>query len=252
MLAFSRAEAPGADAQTKVRVLLLSGQNNHEWKETTPKIRSLLTATGRFTVAVTEHPERLDEKSLELYDVIVSNWNNWDQTERGTKPAAWPEAAAAAYVNFVRGGKGHVVVHAGSSSFPDWQEYRKLSLAAWKLGQTSHGPEDREFQVRIDATDHPVTAGLPGFETRDELWNKPLVSEDATVLASAFSSKDRKDTGNYEPVALAGRFGQGRCFTLLLGHDARAMENPGFAALLVRGTEWAGTGSVTIGPMRDE
>ncbi len=43
---------------------------------------------------------------------------------------------------------------------------------------------------------------------------------------------------------MAGRFGQGRSFTLLLGHDAAAMDNPGFQALLRRGVEWAGTGQM--------
>jgi hypothetical protein len=41
-------------------------------------------------------------------------------------------------------------------------------------------------------------------------------------------------------------FGKGRCFALLLGHDARTMQNAGFQALLVRGTEWAATGKVTV------
>ena len=42
------------------------------------------------------------------------------------------------------------------------------------------------------------------------------------------------------------QFGQGRSFTLLLGHGVDEMKNPGFAALLVRGTEWAATGRVTV------
>jgi uncharacterized protein len=251
MLAFSEGQALGADAQTKVRVLLLSGQNNHDWKKTTPKIQSLLTATGRFAVDITEHPERLDRKSLEPYDVIVSNWNNFSATQGGRKAAPWPEATAAAYVDFVRGGKGHVVVHAGSSSFPDWAEYQELALATWKAGRTGHSPIHK-FSVKIDLPDHPVAAGLSGFKTRDELWYKPLVAKGATVLASALSSTDAKGAGNYEPVALVGKCGQGRCFTLLLGHDAQTMGNPGFATLLVRGTEWAGRGAVAIGAVRDD
>jgi HEAT repeat protein len=46
-------------------------------------------------------------------------------------------------------------------------------------------------------------------------------------------------------VALATEFGQGRGFTLLLGHSAEFMNIPGFQTLLCRGTQWAATGQVT-------
>ncbi len=36
----------GAEPSKPVHVLLLSGQNNHDWQRTTPKIKSLLEADG--------------------------------------------------------------------------------------------------------------------------------------------------------------------------------------------------------------
>ena len=65
-----------------------------------------------------------------------------------------------------------------------------------------------------------------------------------TVLASSSSSRESGGTGDWEPTALAARFGAGRTFTLLLGHDAVSMDAPGFRALLTRGTQWAATGDV--------
>ena len=38
---------------------------------------------------------------------------------------------------------------------------------------------------------------------------------------------------------------QGRSLTILLGHDAAAMDNPGFRTLLLRAVEWAATGHVS-------
>ena len=35
------------------------------------------------------------------------------------------------------------------------------------------------------------------------------------------------------------RYGQGRCFATLLGHDAKSMDSDGFRQLLIRGIEWA-------------
>jgi type 1 glutamine amidotransferase len=44
-----------------------------------------------------------------------------------------------------------------------------------------------------------------------------------------------KGTGKDEPIAFTTRFGQGRCFNLLLGHDAIAMDAAGFQELLCCG-----------------
>ena len=39
-------------------------------------------------------------------------------------------------------------------------------------------------------------------------------------------------------------YGQGRVVVTTLGHDLLAMSQPGFIDLLVRGVEWAATGTV--------
>jgi type 1 glutamine amidotransferase len=223
-----------------IRVLILSGQNNHEWKATTPKLKEILEKEGRFKVDISESPGLLTARSLEPYDAVLSNWNSFG---RGPEGEAWPEETRRAYLDFVRRGKGHAVVHAGSASFRDWKEYGNLTLATWKKDQTVHGPR-HEFAVRIDNPRHPVTAGMKPFKIHDELWNRPGISDGATVLASSYSAPEKEGTGRWEPAVLVGRFGDGRSFTLLLGHDAEAMENAGFQALLRRGVEWAATGRV--------
>jgi type 1 glutamine amidotransferase len=45
-----------AGGQNKVRVLIIDGQNNHNWKATTPVMKKALEATGRFTVDVATTP----------------------------------------------------------------------------------------------------------------------------------------------------------------------------------------------------
>jgi type 1 glutamine amidotransferase len=227
-----------------IRVLILSGQNNHDWRQTTPRLKALLEQTGRFEVDVTEKPGLLTAPLLEPYDVILSNWNSFGL---GPEGESWPEDAKRAYLDFVRRGKGHLVVHAGSASFPEWKEYGELALATWKKDQTVHGPR-HEFTVRMESQSHPVTAGLKPFKIFDELWNRPGIAEGATVLASSYSAADKEGTGRWEPTALAGSFGAGRSFALLLGHDAEAMDNPGFRTLLRRGVEWAATGRVEPSP----
>jgi len=39
-------------------VLLVSGQNNHDWRWTTPELKAALEETGRFAVTVTETPAK--------------------------------------------------------------------------------------------------------------------------------------------------------------------------------------------------
>ncbi len=223
-----------------IRVLIFSGQNNHNWRETAPKLKQILTASGCFTVDVTEHPERGTAEQFARYDVILSDWNAW-----GNAPVkAWPPAMRKAFLDFVRQGGGHVVVHAGGASFLDWEDYQKLIGGTWGKN-TGHGAI-HEFTVKIADSNHPITQGMAAFKTTDELWHRMATQPNIHVLATAFSAVDKGGSGNDEPMAFVTQFGQGRCFNLVLGHDVRAMESPGFQALLLRGTEWAGTGKVTL------
>ena len=211
------------------RVLIFTGQNNHNWRETTPKLKAVLEAAGRFTIDVTEHPEQCDAAMLAKYDVVVSDWNTWGKAA----VTAWSDATRAALLDFIRGGKGFVAVHAGSSSFFDWPEYQRIAGAWWQLGQTSHG-KPHEFTVK-PVGEHPITPGFEQFGTTDELWIKP-------------ASTRRYGVGDATPpIALVTELGKGRGFTLLLGHSAAFMDTPGFQVLFTRGVEWAATGRITTG-----
>lgn len=212
----------------KANVVILTGANNHNWQATTPVLKQILEDSGRFTVEVVTDPEQLTEERLRELDVLLSNWNAFGKN----KPAPWSEKLKKAYLDFVRNGGGHVAVHAGSSSFYDWDEYHRICLATWKDG-TGH-VKPHEFEVRISNPDHPISRGLENFSTTDELWYKPFVQPDAEIMAESYS----KTTGNWEPTALTGRYGAGHCFTLLLGHTTENMQSDGFKDLLVNGTAW--------------
>lgn len=235
--------ASSQDAPGKIRVLILTGSNNHDWKQTTPMLKGILEGSGRFAVETAAPPDGITAEHLGRFDAILSNWNSWGQEAKLRED--WPAESRAAYLDFVRGGKGHVTVHAGGSSFyQDWPEYRKVTLVYWDLKKTHHGAK-HSFKVRVDKPDHPVMKGLSEFTHGDELWNAPGVAEGAEVLASSFSDPARsKGTGQWEPAVVAASYGKGRCLATLLGHDAGDMKSPEFQRILLRGTEWAATGSV--------
>jgi type 1 glutamine amidotransferase len=238
LLALFQDPCPAA-ANPPVRVLIFTGQNNHDWRATTPVLKEILTRSGRFTVDVTEHPETCDAATFSRYDVLLSNWNTYGSNATVKE---WPPLMREAFVNFIRNGGGFVVVHAGGASFHDWADYQKIIGGTWGA-LTGHGPV-HEFEVKFTEADHPVTRGLTPFKTKDELWHRMELQPDKTVLATAFSAPDKHGTGRDEPVVLVTQFGKGRCFNLVLGHNVDAMQSPGFQTLLLRGTGWAATGTV--------
>ncbi len=221
-----------------VRVLILSGANNHDWHATTPVLKETLESSGRFQVDVETNVPAMTAASFAPYDVLLSNFNFFGKKDAGP---VWNADVRAAFVEFIRKGKGFVVVHSGSSVFYDWPEFQQLAGTSWGK-HTSHG-KIHTNEVRIVAS-HPITEGLNPFTTFDEFWQGVDLAPGTTVLAEATPLKEFGGSGKSEPMALVTKFGEGRGFTLLLGHNARAMESDGFKTLLRRGVEWAATGAV--------
>jgi len=227
---------PGAQAAPKLRVLMLTGKNNHNWRATTPVLREMLEDTGRFVVHVTYRPERATPEKFAHYDVLMSNYNARQQ---------WGEPADSALLDYARGGGGLVIIHAANNAFPGWDEYDQLIGGAWRKG-AGHGVR-WSFPVEIVDRDHPVTRGMPDFQNaEDELYHRLTMQPHIRLLAHAFSDPAERGTGNYEPQVWIVRYGDGRMFHNSLGHDARTMSGVGFISVTQRGTEWAATGRVTI------
>jgi hypothetical protein len=104
-----------------VKVLILSGRNNHDWQKTTPLLAKILKDAGFFTASITEKPDTLTYNGLIRYDVVLSNWNSWpDNDYRFTKE--WEND----FLRYVKEGGGAVFIHAGASSFYSWNEYHQL------------------------------------------------------------------------------------------------------------------------------
>ena len=156
------------------------------------------------------------------------------------KRAKLSDQAKENLVSFVKGGKGFVVCHLASASFPKWPEWPKLCGRYWLMGKSGHGPR-KPFTVKITKVEHPITKGVKDFEVDDELYAKLLGDVKITVLAEADSKWSKKT----EPLAFVFDYGKGRVFHSAFGHDRKAIVTPGVATLLVRGTEWAATGKVT-------
>jgi len=219
-------------SEKPVRILILSGNNNHDWQQTTPLIQDVLKRNLNCQIDMTERPDTLHALMLQSYDVIVSNWNAWPELE-----GLWNPQAKQAFADFLRQGGGFVCIHAASATHYDWPPYLEIAGGRWG-DKTHHGPIS-DCKVQIVNAGHPITKGLLPFTIRDELWVDQEYSPSIEVLCAVQADEYKHTPGKLEPVALITRYGQGNGFYLALGHDTAAMAHPSWQSLLVRGTLWA-------------
>lgn len=256
----------------KIRVLLVDGQNNHNWRATSPILKAILEAPGKFTVDVTSNLKKDDKPGsieptvpfppdLSKYDVVVSNYNG----------QPWAEQFNKQLDERLKDGKlALVIVHAANNSFGGWKEYTQMVGMGWygkntgdrliidEKGERVLVPKDKgdgpghrytgKFPVTIRDGEHPVTKGMPKewMHNIDELYDNmrgPI--QNVRILATAAAPMG-KGTGVNEPMIWTVEYGKGRVFHTPMGHDVNAMKCVGFAATVQRGTEWAATGKVTL------
>ena len=264
--------ATTATQAAAMKALIVDGQNNHDWKGTTPHLKLYLEQTGLFEVEVATTPDNKGDMAtfkpdFKKYKLVVSNYNGQD----------WPKETQAAFEDFVRGGGAFVSVHAANNSFPNWPAYNQMiGLGGWGGRNEKSGPyvywEEKAAKVvkdmapgsgghhgpqhafAIDARDpqHPVLAGLPTkwMHAQDELYDKLRgPAENLTVLATAFADPMKGGTGRHEPMLMTTTFGKGRVFHTAMGHAGGgkriAQQCVGFIVTFQRGAEWAVTGKVT-------
>lgn len=236
---------PAFAADKPIKVLIVTGDHGHAWKETTPYLKELLTKAG-LQADVTETPHKdLTADNLGKYDVLFLNY---EDTKKGGPETVWSDENKKAFADAVKGGKGLVVYHHASSAFvgnDDYaKEFEKVIAGGWRK-QGNHGKR-HEFGLTV-RKEHPITKGLPAEmgHSNDELYQNSVMPADAETLVTAFSDKkiDPKNTDKHEPVVWTASYGKGRVVENVLGHDVDAMKNsPAFQVLIVRCVEWAATG----------
>jgi len=225
-------QAP-ASADAPVRVLILTGDGTHNWRDTAWMLRQTLGDPGCFTCTIDMQPERLSAEALSGYDCIVTDYC-------GPRPGATAEAALTSFVE--RGG-GLVVLHAAVAAFPGWNAYAQLVGAG--ATQVTGAGLIRAFPVRVVDGAHPVTQDVRDFQqSADELWDGLKLAPEAHILAQAYSAPADAGSGRDEPVCWTLERGRGRVFVLTLGHDARAY-GIAYKLLIRRAVEWSGRGRVT-------
>lgn len=251
-----------------LKALIIDGQNNHDWKSTTPVLKYILEDCGRFTVDVATSPPQ--GKSLEnfhpefsKYDVVVSNYNG----------KLWSKETQKDFENYIKNGGGFVSYHAADNAFPKWLEFNKMiALGGWGGRNEKSGPKvrirdgkivldhspgsggthgaRRNYKVVMYDQNHPISKGLPKvwMHVKDELYANLRGPANIKDLLGYGHSKV---TDEDEPLLFTVEYGKGRIFHTALGHDVEAMRCVGFSFTLQRGAEWAATGKVTLNKIPD-
>ena len=258
-------------ASLALKALIVTGQNNHDWKTSSSILKQILEDTNLFEVATAISPPQGGDMSVfspdfASYQLVVIDYNGDE----------WTEPTQKAFVDFVRIGGGVVIFHAANNSFPRWKEYNQITgLGGWGSRDELSGPyvfwdegkivrdpspgiggyhgSQHAFLVVNRDTSHPITRGLPEkwMHAKDELYSLLRgPAENIHILATAYSDPSQLGTGRDEPVLFTVSYGKGRIFHTVLGHAAgeirpSAIECVGFIVTFQRGAEWAATGEVT-------
>ena len=228
-----------------MNLLVLSG-GRHPYHESTPILGDFLRKPGH-EVMITEDAEILTQAApLNRYDAVVFN----------TRREALPElpdltlspAAQVGLQSFIQAGKGFVCLHISTCRPTAWPAYHEITGGGWITGTSFHPPYG-EFSVHVSAPNHPGVRGVADFTTTDELYMGLAVNPDNEVFLSAEAvagthpwgpaRQPKAMPGGTFPLGWTRRYGAGKVFVLLLGHDGRSFQTPAFQQLVLNGVDWA-------------
>lgn len=255
-----------------IRALIVSGQNNHNWKVSHRAIKQILDNSGMFVSDVVLTPPAGGDMSrfnpnFDDYDVVVLDYNG----------DRWGEKVDEAFLKYVQKGGGIIVYHAADNAFAGWDEFNKIiALGGWEGRDEKSGPycyikdgkmvldsspgrggshgRQREYPMHCRNAEHPITKDLPDnwLHAQDEMYD--FMRGPANIKDLLYSGKSDAATGGSgreEPLVFTVDYGKARIFHIMLGHCGASLENnpamqcAGFQTLLLRGAEWAATGKVT-------
>jgi hypothetical protein len=231
LIALTASLGVAADSGSKIRVLLITG--GHDFEE--GQFFKLFTENPEITVKIAEHPhahELLRPDSATNYDVLAA----YDMHQEIS------EAAKADLLNWLKQGKGLVVLHHAIASYQAWPEYSQIIGARYYLEETvvngvskprstyQHGVH---FRIHIVDPTHPVTKGIADFDIDDETYNLFDVAKEVHPLLTT------EEPLSNRVIAWAKSYGPAQVVYLQSGHDHFAYDNPNYQRMLKQALRWA-------------
>ena len=216
-------------------------------------IRLLGEKTGAYTGTVTDDPKAFEVDSLNQYDAVVfvsttgdslkpADYNKLSNDDKKIADAIETRRKEN-LMNFVKGGKGWVGIHAATDSYYGWEDYGKMTGAYFD----GHPWHEKVGVLNEDPT-NPITAPLDGkdFEITDEIYQyKDYDRKNQRVLLGLDVTKTNMKKGGIKrtdgdfAVSWIKDVGQGRLFYCSLGHREEIYWNPMMLKFYLAGLQFA-------------
>lgn len=259
----------------KIRVLIVDGFSNHDWRQTTTLLRGILDQAGGFEVSVSTMPAMGSvgwakwRPDFAAYDVVIQtcNDNGGNGELAGVKELPeWPQAVKKAFVEYVRNGGGVYIYHSAENAFEGWQAYERMVGLCWRRADygtaisvtdagklvrippgkgrgTGHGQRGNVLVTRLG--DDSIHKGMP------RAWMSPGLevyyyargpAEHVRVLA--YARDDEPGLGMQWPVEWTTTFGKGRVYISTYGHvwdgdvQPASMRDAAVQTIIPRALQW--------------
>jgi type 1 glutamine amidotransferase len=234
------ADAPGAGSDAPAaddgapsgpfRVLLFSKTAAYRHASIPTAIAALmdLQATGGYQAETTEDAAQFVADNLARFQVVVFLMTTGDVLD---------DTQQAAFEAWMSAGGSYMGVHSAADTEYDWPFYGQLVGAYF-----SRHPDIQKATVRIEATTHPTTVGLPDPWSRTDEWYdfrtnpRPNVTVLATLDESTYTGGMM---GADHPIVWAhDTAGGGRAFYTAMGHTPESYGEAPFRQHLVAALRW--------------
>jgi type 1 glutamine amidotransferase len=187
-----------------------------------------LQTMGGYVAEATEDPAAFTTANLARFRVVVFALTSGD---------ALDAAQQTAFEGWINAGGSYVGIHSASDTEYDWPFYGELVGAYFLIH-----PAIQMATIHVEATSHPVMAGVPiTWARRDEWYDfatnpRPNVTVLATLDESTYAGGAM---GADHPIAwVHATAGGGRSFYTALGHTPESYAEPAFRRHLVNGLRW--------------
>ncbi len=228
-----------------MKLLVISG-GRHPYEESTPVLENFLKSAGH-DVTITDDASVLGKPAdMNAYDALVFN------TRRENVPnfadLALSENEQVGLKTFISSGKGFVCIHISGCLPESWPEYHDITGGGWISGKSFHPPYGK-FTVNVSDSKHAGVHGVADFTTNDELYmglafrggNDVFLTgttEDGTHPWGPERQPMNMPAGTF-PLGWTRKYGEGKVFVLLLGHDGQSFQTPEFQKIVLNGVDWA-------------
>ena len=198
--------------------------------------------TGAFKTVISDDLANFEPGKIDAFDAIVF-LSTTGEPFKGPKEAELKKSL----MDFIKGGKGFVGIHAATDTFYQWPEYGEM-INGYFDGHPWRADTMVHIKVEPGKESHPLAAMFEGkpLEFKEEIYQlkDPYDSKKVDMLLRLDPEKSEKVKGlkrkdNDYGVAWARNWGKGRMFYCSIGHNHAMYWNPKILRHYLAGIQWA-------------